>query len=109
MPVDVKALGKDMGKAAVKSLKGNGAEATEFAKSESRKLADTLELITRGVAKGEITPERAKLLLEMQQHASKSVLLAIEGIGILAAEQAVNAALGVARDAVNKAVGFPLI
>ncbi len=109
MAIDVKALGRDMGKAAATSLKGNGREATEFAKSEARKLADTLELIAKGVARGEISPERAELLLSMQRHASKSVLLAIEGIGILAAERAVNAALGVARDAVNRAVGFPLV
>jgi hypothetical protein len=98
-----------MGAAALPHLRKGGAEAKSYAASEGRKLAETLRMIAEGVKARKITPERAALLLDMQRHASKAVLLAVEGIGILAAERAVNAALGAAKAAVNRVVGFGLI
>jgi hypothetical protein len=45
----------------------------------------------------------------MQTHASKNVLLTLQGLSLLGAEAAVNAALGAVKTAVNTAVGFALI
>ncbi len=45
----------------------------------------------------------------MQLNASKAVLLTIEGIGLLAAEAAVNAVLDVIKDSVNTALGFAIL
>ena len=45
----------------------------------------------------------------MQKNATKTVFLTVEGLGILAVEAAMNAALKTIRDAVNTAVGFVLL
>lgn len=39
----------------------------------------------------------------------ESVLLALEGLGILAADAAIDAALGVARDTLNSAIGWKIL
>lgn len=45
----------------------------------------------------------------MQKSATRSVLLTAEGLGELATEEAINAALDVARPIVNAALGFLLL
>jgi hypothetical protein len=52
---------------------------------------------------------RAKLLLDMQKNASSSVLQTVKGLSLLAAEQAINAALNVLRSSVNTAIGIALL
>mgnify|MGYP003439191727 FL=1 len=47
--------------------------------------------------------------LEIQKNATRMVLMTIEGLGILAAEAAITAALNVVKDSVNTAVGFSLL
>jgi hypothetical protein len=47
--------------------------------------------------------------MEMQKNAARMVLLAIEGLGILAVEAAINAALAVVKEAVNGALDFALL
>ena len=54
-------------------------------------------------------PKEARLLLEMQQNPAKAVLMTVEGLGLLAAEAAINAAINAVRTTVNKALGFALI
>lgn len=81
----------------------------DFLKSESQKLAITLRMIIQGRANGTISEDEAKILLNMQSTATKSVLTAAEGMSILAVESAINSALGVVRDFVNSKVGFPLL
>ena len=56
-----------------------------------------------------ITQEQAKLLINMQKNTIKMVLLSIEGVGLLAAEAAINAALDTIKAAVNKAIGFAIL
>jgi hypothetical protein len=45
----------------------------------------------------------------MQTHASRNVLLTLKGLALIAAEAAINAALGVVKTAVNTALKFSLI
>ena len=61
------------------------------------------------MAAGQINQAQAVLLLDMQKSASRSVLLALQGLALLAVEAAINAALGVVKTAVNTAIGFALI
>lgn len=58
---------------------------------------------------GELDEEEARLYLDIRKNALRAVVLATEGIGLVAAENAINAALGAVRNAVNKALGFPLL
>jgi len=59
--------------------------------------------------KNEIDDEEARLQFKIQKNASRTVLLTIEGLGVLAAEEAINAAMKVVKDTVNSALGFTLI
>jgi hypothetical protein len=80
-----------------------------YAESEFNKLNETFRFIGLEVAEGRMTMDRAKQHLAMQKRAAVQILLAVKGLGQLAAEAAINAALNVVKDAVNAAVGFPLI
>ena len=103
---DIDAVVKDMGKAAIPHLKGGAAKAKEFGRVEADKMARTALMLATGVAAGRIDKDEAKLVLELQRNASRSVLLAIKGLGIVAVENAINAAMGVLTKAVQKATGI---
>jgi hypothetical protein len=109
MGMDFSKLGKDMGSAFLNSLKDKAPEIEEYAKSEGVKMAQCLATIASLVALGTIDEEEAKLHLEIQKQAARSILLTVEGLGALAVEAAINAALAVAKDAVNSALGFALV
>lgn len=109
MALDVGALAQAMLGAAKGKLKKQWPVIKEYAAAEARKTAETLALIERLRLAGEISTKEARLLLEMQRNSAKAVLMSVEGLGLLAAESAINAAIGAVRTAVNKAVGFTLI
>ncbi len=107
--VTLRSLGDWIFRSAREEL-GSGADAVKkYLKTESEKLAITLRMILEGAAKGEISPEEAKILLQMQKTAARSVLTAAEGLSVLTAEAAINSALGAVKDFVNSRVGFPLL
>ena len=81
----------------------------DYAKTESSKMGKTLALIESLWAKQKIDKVQAKALLEMQKQATQAVLLAIEGIGLICAQKAINAALAAIKTTVNKALGFALL
>lgn len=109
MALDVPKLAADMLDAAKGPLAQGWSEVHEYAATEFKQLAETLAMIERLKAANAITDEQARLHLEIQKNATRTVLLTIEGLGLLAVEQAINAALGVVRGAVNTALGFALV
>jgi hypothetical protein len=84
-------------------------EVKDYAETEAKKFAENFVMIERLKLTSEITEEQAKLHHEIQRNASRTVLLAIEGLGILAVEQAINAAMAVLRETVNGALDFALL
>lgn len=90
-------------------LKKHWKEAKHYAEAESRKLATTLENIAALLAEGKIKEEQAKLLVEMQAHSMRAVFLTVEGIGVIVAQKAINAAIDAVHDTVNGAVGIDLL
>lgn len=60
-------------------------------------------------ATGELTDAQANILLKMQANASQAVLTAVETVGMIAAQDAINAALDVLRGAVNASIGIALL
>jgi hypothetical protein len=56
-----------------------------------------------------ITEEKARLLVGMQKDAVKIALATEKGLSLLAAEAALNAAIDVVRETVNKAIGFAIL
>jgi hypothetical protein len=107
--LDVEKLVQLMSGAAVGVLRKEWPAVRSYAETEFRKLGETVKLIAEQAAAGEISEEEAALLLDMQRNAMRSVLLTVEGIGILAAEQAINAALDAARAPINAAVGWAIL
>ena len=84
-------------------------EIKEYAKAESAKLAQTLVMIETLRTVGKLSDQQAELHLQIQKNAMRSVLLTVEGLGLLAVEHAINTALALVKDQVNAAVGFALL
>lgn len=109
MTLDVGELVKKMFEAFESSLSDKWPEVKEYAETEAKKMAESLVMIEKLLLLEKITEEQAKLHFQIQQNATRMVLLTIEGLGILAVEQAINAALNVLKDSVNTALDFTLI
>jgi hypothetical protein len=109
MSLDIEALLGAMLGAAKSVLSDKWPELKDYTETELRGIAEGIALIATLHADGSITEEQARILLEMKKNTARNVMLTIEGLGVLAAEQAINAALGVVRDTVNTALRFPLL
>ncbi len=109
MSLDVGVLASQMFEAFKGELSNRWPEVKDYAKAESKKLAENFIMIEKLKLSGEITEEQAKLHHEIQRNASRSVLLTVEGLGLIAVEQAINAAMAVLKDTVNGALKFSLL
>lgn len=107
--IDIGNLAKVMTDAALEVLKEKGPSVRQYAEAEFKKLGETVVMIYKAKEAGEIDEEAARILLDMQKNAMRSVMVTVEGLGILAVEQAINAALGVVRGTVNTALGWTLL
>jgi hypothetical protein len=107
--IDVDKLLKAMLGAARASLGKSWPDVRDYATTEFKKIGESIRFIGEQVAAGKMDEEEAELQLSIQQHASRSALLAAEGLGLLAAEEAINAALGAIKDVVNNALKFTLL
>jgi hypothetical protein len=109
MAFNVGELVKKMFEAFESSLADKWPEVKDYAEAEAKKLAESLVMIEKLVLTNQISEDQAKLHFQIQQNATRMVLLTIEGLGIIAVEQAINAALDVLKDTVNTALDFTLI
>ena len=107
--IDVSALAQEMLAAARGVLKKRWPDIRDYATQEVKKIASDIAFIEAQVLEKKMTPEQAKLHLEIQKNAARTVLLASEGIGLLAAEEAINAVAKVAGKALNTAVGLTIL
>jgi hypothetical protein len=107
--LDLEAIAKAIAGAMLGSLRKDVPGLRDYATTEAQKIASTFALIAQMRRGKKIDKQTAAMLVDMQKHASRAVLLTIEGLGVLAVEKAINAALAVVRDAVNKALGFALL
>ncbi|HTD83792.1 MAG TPA: hypothetical protein VK648_08390 [Gemmatimonadaceae bacterium] len=80
-----------------------------LAEPELRKLAETLEDVQQLYASGRITADHAVQLVEMQRNTAISAVRTVEGLGVLTAREALDAAAHAAGAVVNRLVGFKLI
>jgi hypothetical protein len=107
--IDIDSLAKAMLAAVEKVLKVHWNDVRPFAESEMQKLAVTAAQIEAGRTTGSLSDAQAKILLRMQANASQAVLTAVETVGMIAAQDAINAALQVLAQAVNTAAGFAIL
>ncbi len=109
MALSASQLGKDMLAAFSGKLKDQWPDVKDYAKAEAKKLAETLVMIEKLRLSRAITEEQSKLHLDIQKNSTRIVLLALEGLGLLAVEAAINAALDVVKNTVNTALDFTLL
>jgi hypothetical protein len=102
-------LVSDMLQAVKASLGKDYSKAKDFARPEVQRLARSVVEIAKLVAAGKVTKQQAKSLVAIHKNTTRVVFLTIEGLGIIAVENALNAAIGAIRDTVNGAVKFALI
>ncbi len=107
--LDLGKLAQSMTDAAKGSLGEDWPAAKRFVESEAKKFAQNLADIARQKAAGEIEEEDAQYLIEMHKRSMKMVLTAGQGISLIMAERAINAALGAIRNAVNGVIGWKLL
>ena len=109
MALDVSKVGADILSAFSTTFKNKWPEIEEYGKAEAKKLAQSLVMIEALKVSGKINEEQAALHLQIQKNATRMVFLAVEGLGVLAVEAAINAALDAVKGAVNTALGFTLL
>jgi len=107
--INIQEILKKMLGAAKEVLGNHWDEAKPFAKQELKSLAENIKLIGKLKVEGKITEEQAKYYIEIQKSSVRIVLLTIEGLGIIAVEEAINKALDVIRNTVNTAIGWSII
>lgn len=107
LPIDD--LAKAMIGAAKASLGRDWPKARAFAEPELERLARSLVNIGEMAAAGMITKEEAAALLDIHKNTTRMVILTVKGLGLLAAENAINAALAAVKAPLNAAVGIALL
>lgn len=107
--IDFPDLIRRMINAAEKQLGAAWIDAKPYAEQEFKKLTFNIQFLAERKARGELTVEQARLYFEIYLSATRIVLLTIEGLALLAVENAINAALEIARQVVNTALGWRLL
>jgi hypothetical protein len=109
MALDVDALAKQMFVAAFDVVKAKAPSIGAYVGVECTKIAHTMATIESEAKANQISQDQAKILLDMQRSATRSVFLTAEGLGLLTTAAALNAAFDAVRSVVNTAVGFALV
>lgn len=109
MALDINNLLSSMVNAAKTSLKASSVGLTDVAISSLKTLAQCLVNIEQMKMTGTISEEQANLLIDMQKNAVQTAILTEEGLGLLAAQNAINSALSVVSDLVNTAIGWTIL
>lgn len=109
MSIDVNKLLRQMLKAAKSELKPAWPGVKDHAEMELKGIAEGIALIQRLRLQGKISQKQSRALIKMKKNTAQIVLLTLEGLGIVAVERAINAALKAVRDAVNEALDFRLL
>ena len=95
--------------AAKGSLGRDWSKVRTVAEPQLDSLARSLASIGQQAMDGSLSAAEAAALLEIHKNTTRTVLLTVEGMGLLAVENAINAALGAVKDTLNGAVGFALL
>ncbi|GIL38170.1 hypothetical protein [Roseiterribacter gracilis] len=97
-----------IGDAIVNQLRLDGKAAGDYALTGAKQIASTAAYIVANYAIGKIRPAMAEALFENQKDSVAILFEGVHGMTALAAENAINAGLAVARSAVNTATGLSL-
>lgn len=107
--LDFGKIAKDMIGAVKEQLSVHWKEARPFAENEVKAFAENVKLIAKLKLENKINEEQARLYIDIQKNSMRIVLLSIEGLGLLAVEAAINAAIDVIKGTVNTALGWSIL
>ena len=79
-----------------------------YAEHEFRQFAENVEFLANLTANGQIGEGELKARLEIQRLALKNVLLTIKGIGLVTAQNTVNAVIKIVTTAISKTLNVVL-
>lgn len=94
----------DMLKAALPFLSKGGQKASSYATHEFQQYIINIQHIQELAEDNKITPEEAQFLVDQYKMSMHAVLLTVEGLGVIAVQQAINAAIDVLNKALNTAL-----
>jgi hypothetical protein len=103
--LDINKVVSDMLQASSGALIKGGQQASEYASHEYAQFIDDIEHVQTMAEQGTITAAEAQALVDQHKMSMQAVLLCIEGLGVIAVQNAINAALKVLNDAIAAALG----
>jgi hypothetical protein len=103
--LDVGKVVGNMVQASSDSLIKGGRQAVDFATHEYAQFIRDIEYIQTMAEKGTITDEMAQALVEQHKLSMQEVLLTVEGLGLITAQNAINAALQVLNNVLTTSLG----
>ena len=109
MSINPSDLIKDMLVAATGAAKGHAADLRTYLEARAKLIADGIVQLAADRAANLITDDDVRFSLQQIKESEATSLLAIDATLKAAAQDAINAALAIATDALNKAVGFALL
>jgi hypothetical protein len=107
-PIDYSKLVTDCLSVFKKNAKKAYKNAKPYAEHEFRQLAEDALFLATLRANGEIDEEEFIHRLEMQKLAASNVLLAVESIGLVAAQNTINGVMAIISKAIETAIGVAL-
>jgi hypothetical protein len=107
--IDFTKLFQSMVTAATGAAKGHADDLKEFIENQVRISNETLQAIVQDRLKKKITAQEAKDSLKDMYDSARAAADAVEVTVLAAAQDAINAALKVATDAIQKAIGLTVL
>ncbi len=106
---DLEILLSDMIEATERTFTANWTQLRPFVELESEHILKSITRIIGLKQEGRIDETQAAMQMEIQKEAYTSLLLTVEGVRRVQAENAVNAGLSVIRSTVNRLLGWALL
>ena len=103
--LDINKVVSDMLQASASALVKGGTQASEYASHEYTQFIEDIEHVQTMAEQGTVTAEEAQALVNQYKLSMQAVFLCIEGLGVVAVQNAINAALQVLNDAISAALG----
>ncbi|HME42376.1 MAG TPA: hypothetical protein VKF36_04755 [Syntrophorhabdales bacterium] len=103
--LDVGKVVGDMVQASAGVLAKGGSQATQYASHEYAQFIMDIEQVQTMAEQGTITEEVAQALVNQHKLSMQAVLITVEGLGVIAVQNAINAALNVLNSALTAALG----
>lgn len=109
MAIDIENLLKEMLSAGGKIAAKGWNEIAPYAEKEFRQILDNIAQIEKLKLEGKIAESKAKRMLSIQQNASKSVLIAIDGMKDIAIDDFMADVLKSIKTPVNQILGWTIL